>query len=303
MRASVFALAGVASVLAVYGLVTDWLVTRIDRSVRRDVATNLLPGAVPQSFGPAGSERVALLVHGFVGAGDNFGDLPAALAADGWRVEVVRLPGNGTSPRDAERVGPARLRQAVVTDAARLNRRHETVVLVGHSMGGTLSVLAANEVPIDGLVLVAPYFGVRHEWYYLLPPERWTELLAPFVRWVYKGDLFKQVNDRSRAEGITSYTWVPTRTLLTLQQLGRAARATVLPKTPTLLVLPDGDVAADSDTTARVWRDAGPQVQTVRLPRSNHHVLFDHDRDVAVTAIRDFLRDRFIPRQDAPRNH
>ena len=43
---------------------------------------------------------------------------------------------------------------------AALRARHQTVVLVGFSMGGALSLWAAANEPVDGLVLAAPFFAL-----------------------------------------------------------------------------------------------------------------------------------------------
>ena len=141
--------------------------TDVEKDMRQ-----VAPGARPRTLGPADAELAVLCVHGFVGGANNFGALPEALAAKGWRVHCMRLPGHGTRARDLKRVTADELRDAVEAETTRLLKQHENVVLAGHSMGGALSTLVAAGKSAAGLVLAAPYFGVPHRWYYLMRPEK-----------------------------------------------------------------------------------------------------------------------------------
>ncbi len=287
-----------AAVAVVVGLVavrsaSDALVTSRDRAVARDSETGLLLGAHPKTLGPEDAHTAVLLVHGFVGAGNNFGELAERLAADGHRVRVMLLPGHGTSPREFERVEPETLEDAVNAERAALEARHERVVLVGHSMGGTLATLVASRANVDGLVLAAPYFGVTARWYYGLDPETWIEVASSLLRWIYKGELFLQVNRPEAKPNITSYAWVPLQGLRTLSELGRrgSSRA-VLARidAPVLLLHSEGDVAASLDAS-RVALEGMPSARkrAVWLRDSNHHLFWDHDREQVLREIQAFV--------------
>lgn len=266
--------------------------TAVDRIVARH-ENGILIGAEERDLGPARSTGGCLLVHGFVGGGNNFADLPERLAERGWHVRVMRLPGHGTSPRDFENLPADDLLQAVRDELIAMHRQHRTVVIVGHSMGGTLATLVASEIRVNRLVLAAPYFGVTYRWYYGLAPEDWNELLAPFVRWVYKGQLFLQVNRTEDKDRIFSYTWVPTKGVSTLTSLGRWANSSdVLARIafPVLAIHSPGDVAASCEATRQaIDRMASPEKRTLWLERSNHHVFWDYEREQVVQAILDFV--------------
>jgi carboxylesterase len=279
-------------VLALYRFVTEMLVTAVDEAVARN-DFGIMIGAEERDLGPAKSSGGCLLVHGFVGGSNNFADLPERLAERGWHVRVMRLPGHGTSPRDFENLQADDMVQAVRAELIAMHRRHRIVVLVGHSMGGTLATLAASEIRVNRLVLAAPYFGVTYRWYYGLAPEDWNALLSPVVRWVYKGKLFLQVNRTEAKDKIVSYTWVPSRGLSTLTSLGRwAGSADVLARIvcPVLTIHSSGDVAASQAATQKaVDAMASPEKPTLWLNRSNHHVFWDHEREQVIEAILDFL--------------
>jgi carboxylesterase len=283
---------GLFFLFVVYNMGTNVLVIRADFSADRDPETGILRGAEELLLGPEESPKAALLVHGFLGGSSNFGELPSALAERGWRVHAMRLPGHGTSPRDFERAPVDTLITAVQKELAKLSQRHDTVLVVGHSMGGALSTLAVAEHGADGLVLAAPYFGVTYHWYYGLKPETWSKVTQPFVRWVYKGDFFMQVNRKEAKSEIVSYTWTPTRALVTLRDIGhRAGDPGVIEAIacPVLHIHSSGDVAASYSAAANaVAGMTQARAETLTLKRSNHHVFWDYERDEVVTAILEF---------------
>ena len=102
-----------------------------------------------------------LLVHGFTGNPVSMRPLGEALAAGGFTVDVIRLPGHGTHWRDMRETRYADWRREVVRAFEALRKRCSSVVAVGLSMGGTLVMdLAcshtkdlAGVVPINALIL------------------------------------------------------------------------------------------------------------------------------------------------------
>lgn len=272
---------------------TRHLVDRADAHAPRDPGTGVLLGAEARNLGPADSPACAVVVHGFLGAGQNFGELPERLAEAGWRVRVLRLPGHGTSPRDLAETTPDQLIAAVDDAVTEALGAHERVALVGHSMGGTLCTLVAARQPVDALVLAAPYFGVTHKWYYGLRAETWARVWRPVFPWLYKGELFLQVNRREARDDVLSYRWAPMAGVTTLMELGRRASDPDLLRRVTcpVLVLHGRDDAAASPAAAeRALTAMGAECkQLVWLERSNHHLFFDFDRDTAVAEVVQFL--------------
>lgn len=106
-------------------------------------------------FGGPADGPVVVLVHGLGGSHLNW-DLLAPLLNDHARLFAIDLPGFGRSE-------PGSRRASVSANAAVLHRFLDQVVgepavLIGNSMGGMLSILAAGEHPdaVTGLVLVDP---------------------------------------------------------------------------------------------------------------------------------------------------
>jgi len=288
-----YTVAGAALLCLGCRVLTNRLVAMEDRRAPRDPATGILMGAEPRELGPAKSDLAVLLVHGFIGAGNNFNDLPERLAEQGWRVKVMLLPGHGTSPYDFEQTSADELLDAVRAEFAALQARHSRVALIGHSMGATLCTLVASETRVDGLVMGAPYFGVTYRWFYILPAETWTRIASPFVRWLRKSRLFVQVNRKEVRDQVVSYKWSPLRGTLTLMEIGRRADSVeVLERVtcPVLLIHSHGDIAASPKASAAAFQKLGSDdKRAVWLEASNHIIYWDFDRDRVADEIIAFL--------------
>lgn len=272
----------------------------LDREIRdtpRDPETGVVLGTGARTLTPPGEDTptsACLLLHGFVGSRQDFGELGPRLAEAGYRVRLTRLPGHGTTPREFAALEPEAFIEHVAAELAALRADHAEVNLVGFSMGGALATLAAAEHRVDRLVLLAPYFGVTYEWYYVLPPEAWNTMLGGLVPYVLKMDMFTKVN-RPEARGkIYSYRAVPTAGAATLMELGRRARQPEVLgaiDAPTLMVMSVDDGAA-SPKRAREAFDAlaSPRKKAVWIDaRSNHILLWDYDREQVTEAVLDFL--------------
>ena len=261
------------------------LVARTDARQPRDPA-GLLIGAAPRGLGPENAQCAVLLVHGYLGCGNNFGQLPERLAEKGCRVRVMLLPGHGTSPRDLANVSSDQLLKAVLDEIDRLRPNYKRLVLVGHSMGGTLSTLAASQRQIDALVLAAPYFGVTSHWYYGLKPETWAKFTGPLVPWLYKAQKMIQVNKPDARPHIVSYRWVPASSVLTLMGLARQAnKPEILAKIncPVLLIHSHNDQAASPKAAKNaIAQIASQNKKTVWLDKSNHILFWDYNAERAI---------------------
>lgn len=105
-----------------------------------------------------GPEPAALLVHGFGGSAYDMRALGRSLHAAGWSVRGILLPGFGPQISAMGQQRSEDWLEAVETVLVDLARDHRPLLLVGHSMGGALSIAAASSHSVDGLVLLAPFW-------------------------------------------------------------------------------------------------------------------------------------------------
>jgi carboxylesterase len=147
----------------------------------RDVVTQVARGWIPflllflivlcpakvMAAEPAAEKIVCLLIHGFAGSTVEMEPLALALEAEGFDVVRLTLPGHATSIDDFSRTFfPDWLAAAERACQEELGRGRR-VVVIGHSMGGSLALHLAQRYDLAGVVtLAAPLYLYR-----FLPPE------------------------------------------------------------------------------------------------------------------------------------
>jgi pimeloyl-ACP methyl ester carboxylesterase len=107
------------------------------------------------SWGDPSAARRALLVHGLGSNGALMWRYGVALADAGWRADAVDLRGHGTAPRTLDYSLAAYGADLL---AARPDGADAWDLVVGHSLGGAASIVAARQQPAWArrLVLVDP---------------------------------------------------------------------------------------------------------------------------------------------------
>jgi pimeloyl-ACP methyl ester carboxylesterase len=246
-----------------------------------------------------------LLVHGWGASIYMWRDWFAPLAAMGYRVVALDLPGHGLSDKPSEE-GRYRLASLVATvreviAAAGLRRPH----VVAQSMGGTiaLELAASNDPAIGRLVLVNPAcFGHVH----LLPlarhasPKVVEPVLARLVpRWVVGRAHRRVYGDPAliTEEDIDQY-WAPSqfpgyapamRRLLheftwsrpPVSAMAQRLRALAPPTSPPLAVLGTRDrLVRDARPYAAALRKAGAPLEIYASVGGGHAVNEERPREV-----------------------
>jgi carboxylesterase len=116
----------------------------------------IIAGAEPMARDGHGalSQIGILLVHGFTGSPVSLRPLAELLSKRGFAIELPRLPGHGTRPRDLLPTRYADWRAEALAALNRLRSRTQQVFAVGLSMGGTLALDLASSERVDGVVTI-----------------------------------------------------------------------------------------------------------------------------------------------------
>lgn len=112
-----------------------------------------MAGAEP--FSAPGGPHGALVLHGFTGTPQSMRGLAQVLADAGFAVELPRLPGHGTSVEDMATTSWDDWSGTAEAAYEKLAANCDRVVVVGLSMGGTLTAwLATRHREIAGIVVI-----------------------------------------------------------------------------------------------------------------------------------------------------
>jgi len=110
-----------------------------------------------------GNEIGILLTHGFCSTAQEMQELGLLLHNEkGYTIFGVLLAGHGTSPADLAQTDMVDWYKSLKEGYDFLKQYCEKTVLVGHSMGGTLSLLLAGNEEVEGIVTLCTPIKVEY---------------------------------------------------------------------------------------------------------------------------------------------
>ncbi len=255
----------------------------------------LLPGAEPQFY--RGNEIGVLVVHGFMAAPPEVAWAGAHLAEEGYTVYVPRLTGHGIDHRHMQRMRWQDWYGQVLDGYQILRQQCEAVFVMGHSMGGLLSILLAAETPdLSGVIIAASPLLLANR---LMPYSR---LLAPFRAYTEhpsEPELNAEIEAEQarRGEPIHSrvhYSTWSTRAVHELYLLTGLANEH-LPRVmqPLLLIYAQQDLNIPPRNIEVIRATVqSTDIEERILERGGHIIFQDVDRDIAIQAVADFIKRR-----------
>lgn len=243
-------------------------------------APQVLPEAEPMSAdgGPAG----VLVLHGFTGNPSSMRGIAEACAAAGHAVELPRLPGHGTTVEDMLTTSWDDWTAEVDAAYTRLAERCEHVVVAGLSMGGTLTLWTAAQHPeVAGIVLVNA------------AAEASPELRDGLQAMVDAGEtLMDGVGNDVADPDVTesAYAQVPLAPMVSLlDAVGQLQDRLPGITCPALIMNSPQDHVVAPTASDHLATSLGGPVERVTLERSYHVATIDHDRDLIVERVLDFV--------------
>jgi carboxylesterase len=237
-------------------------------------------------------EHACLLLHGLGGGVYELQWLAERLLAAGLTVQGFNYPGHD---RPAHRMPPSRwtewYRRALEHYLA-LRQEYPRVSLVGFSTGCLLALHLAFSHPVHKLVLLAPFFAIRHRWYYLFRLEQYLNSLGWLLDDVPRFRLPIRDSDvRALAEKVAyfrSFNLTAVRSALELIEQVKGEVASI--QVPTLILQPRQDTVVDLNQAAWLYRELGSAEKSLQwLERSDHVLTLDCERETVFAQVCAFL--------------
>jgi esterase/lipase len=186
-----------------------------------------------------------LLVHGLGDSPWSFRDIGERLAARGFLVRTVLLPGHGTRPEDLLDVELVDWRRVVQEQIRDLQGEVTRVYLAGFSLGANLVFeYAQAHAGIAGLLLFSPAFR----------SDEVFDWLTPYIGWFRPWLLDR---DEGRAQNLVRYMVVPTNGFAQYYLSSRGARRALdrAPfDRPVLMVVAENDSVLDTAYLSEVFQ-------------------------------------------------
>lgn len=244
----------------------------------------LIDGAEPQSW--VGNRNGVLVLHGFTANPGSVRILAEAAADAGWSVELPLLPGHGTSIEDLIPKRFSDWLEAAEAALLRLQERCDRVVVMGLSLGASLTLFLGNSHPeLAGLVCINPAVQA--------PPETIAAvqtMVDAGVKWTV--GIGSDIADPNSFE--SAYEETPLEPLKSI--LVAAGNADFGPenlKQPLLLITSRQDHVVSPEDSVYLAANYGGDVDHLWLSRSFHVATRDYDRNLVTAAATTFAADRF----------
>lgn len=229
-----------------------------------------------------------VVTHGFTGNPRATRPLGRHLAAHGYRVEVTRLPGHGTHHRDLGRTRYDDWFAEVDRAVTRVGAECDHVVLVGHSMGATISLDAAARRPDDVSAVVAICGQILDRTEFLARVAPLLQHVIPYVPRDLAGLPTDDIARPDVDEG--AYPMVPAKAAQSLlRELPRIRAALPRVDRPALVVSAPQDHTVDPANSRRIAELLGGRVRELVCERSYHVVPLDYDAELLFDAVVDFV--------------
>ncbi len=239
-----------------------------------------------KAFDLPGGPHGVLLIHGFTGSPDNMRPMGEALQAQGHTVSALLLQGHGTRIEDMRtQGGHAQWLSCALAAYDALAARCQRVSVIGHSMGGVLALLLAQQRPVYHLVCVAACMRLTNRLAKLSP---WVGWLVPFQNHPPRPRDGQYLTDYD-----TGYPNVPVCRVGDLLRLVRDAERNLGKVTCPVLIVEAGlDETVRPQGTAVIEQGvSSTEKRVLRLPNSMHMCVIGPEREPLFAACAAFLAD------------
>jgi carboxylesterase len=246
------------------------------------------PGPAPTSESTPGKAPALLALHGFGATPDEVGIVTAAAARLGLATRAPLLPGHGRSVRDLEQMRFEDWRAAAL-DALDALSREAPVICAGLSLGSLLCLDLALERPraVAGLVLLANALWIRRPYPDFALRAVGAARIGDF--WVPKGR--PGIADVEARREHSSYDADPVHAAVSVMRAGDRLRKRLGEiRCPALIVHGAKDRICPLSNAWRAAQALGTtDVRVIVLPRSEHVITRDYDRDELARNVTEFL--------------
>jgi len=110
------------------------------------------------------ANTIVIFTHGFIGSPNQFEDLAAFAYQHGCSVLSLLLPGHGGTAKEFTKYRLNHWESHLESEIKRVSASYENIILVGHSIGGLLSLNASlrEDFNVKGVLLISSPLKLRY---------------------------------------------------------------------------------------------------------------------------------------------
>ena len=225
-----------------------------------------------------GDKRGVLLIHGFTGTPSHMRPLGEALQKEGYTVLGVQLPGHGTTIEAMELCRWTDWLKGTRDAFHRLAKDCDNIFVAGLSMGGLLTLILAEEMPIQAAVTISSPIRLQN----------WKAYFSFIIKYFKRYQSWPKNHDSKPNEYNVGYAATPIRKLPDLIRLIRMAERGLDRITcPLLIIQPSHDDTVRLDSPEIIYTRAihCANKSILRLEHSKHVCTIEPEFSILYSSI------------------
>ncbi|MCL2563661.1 MAG: alpha/beta hydrolase [Oscillospiraceae bacterium] len=227
------------------------------------------------------ANTIVIFTHGFIGSPRQFEDMAELAYAQGCSVLSILLPGHGGTAREFAKARLHDWEAHLESEIRRVAPAYQNVILVGHSMGGLLSLNASlGEPKVKGVLLISSPLRLR----FLPSTLRLGIKLRLFPK--SRDEIWKAYRDSNSVQGI-SIRWL--RQVADLRKLMAKTKANLPNITAQTTVIHSQKDETVSHKSANLFKSGLTHANIVPLTDSRHAYYTPTEREVICKALQNLI--------------
>lgn len=230
-----------------------------------------------------GNDIGCLLIHGFTSTPAELKELGEKLIAQGFSVLGVKLKGHGTTLEDFEKSKYTHWIDSVEKAYNKLKDFCSKIYVIGHSMGGVLTLNLAENYSADKLVLLAPALVTKDKKAIFVP------ILKHFMKYTEWAPVERP---KEETKYLLGYSKIPLTCIHELNKLQKITK-TSLDKinTPLLIIHAKKDNAIDEKGIEIIEKSvSSKEIKKVYLSKCGHNITIECEKEIVFKEVLDFLK-------------
>lgn len=246
------------------------------------------------------SEKAALLLHGYMGYPGELVSVSEELYSIGYDCFVPLLPGHGTNGKDFLSSSASDWLKKSEESLVSLLSEYERVVVVGHSMGGSITTILLSKYPeIYRAVLCCPGYSVYGLDNKTLSFLKLASLFKKRIKKEWHSDSeyrmhYENAPADDEALGREYWSYIYPKQLLEFNKIRtRAIESISKIEAPTLIIKAgeDGIVYYDENVSSLIERNN--KIEVASVDRATHYIYYDKAEEAEEKALlltKDFFK-------------
>ncbi len=237
--------------------------------------------------------HACLLLHGLGGGAYEMQELGESLHRAGLTVQSILYPGHDQPAKKMPRSQWQDWYAHILATYQTLAQTYERISLVGFSTGCPLGLYLAAQHPVFKLVMMAPYFRMRYEWYFGLPLEAYVWSLGFAITDVprLRLPIFDPEMQKVARAAAFYRTFNIASVRSAMELIDQVKHQLPQIQNPTLIIQSPKDTVVDPAGATFLYEQLGSQDKNLHwLKTSDHIVTLDYEREEVFQLVTAFLR-------------